>query len=135
MMMRTQAITKYIAELESNSTYEGRYKIKYALASTLPDTAFMQFVEDEGFPEFYDNSITRRGLKNRFSCRQRIAIKKEIEELVSPNCKRKTFLRNNLKKRYKYAFQKDQEKVIRCMLLQPSGHLNCQMFASILCVS
>ena len=119
-MMKTQAITKFITELESNSTYEGRYKIKYALASTLPDTAFMKFVEDEGFPEFYDNSITRRGLKNRFSCRQRIAIKKEIEELVSPNCKRKTFLRDNLKKRYKYAFQKDQEKVIRCMLLQPS---------------
>lgn len=120
MMMRTQAITKYIAELGSNSTYEGKNKIKYALASTLPDTAFMKFVEDEGFPEFFDNSITRRGLKNRFSCRQRIAIKKEIEELVSPNCKRKTFLRDNLKKRFKYAFPKDQEKVIRCMLFQPS---------------
>ena len=120
MMMRTQAITKYIAELGSNSTYEEKNKIKYAMASTLPDTAFMKFVEDEGFPEFFDNSITRRGLKNRFSCRQRIAIEKEIKELSSPQCKRKVALKDNLKKRFKYAFPKDQEKVIRCMLFQPS---------------
>ena len=77
MMMKTQTITKYIAELENNSTYEGRHKIKYALVSTLPDTAFMKFIEEEGFPEIYDNSITRRGLKNRLSCRQRIAIRLE----------------------------------------------------------
>ena len=120
MIMKTQAITKYISELDNNFNYEGKYKIKYALASTLPDTAFMKFIEDEGFPEIYDNSITRRGLKNRFSCRQRIAIRKEIEELLSPQCKRKTILRDNLKSRYKYAFPKDQEKVLRCMLLQPS---------------
>ena len=75
--MKTQAITKYISELDNNFKYEGRLKIKYALASTLPDTAFMKFIEDEGFPEIYDNSITRRGLKNRFSCRQRIACHKE----------------------------------------------------------
>lgn len=120
MMMKTQAITKFISELDKNTSYEGRLKIKYALASTLPDTAFMRFIENEGFPEIYDNSITRRGLKNRFSCRQRIAIKKEIEELLSPQCKRKTVLRDNLKSRYKYAFPKDQEKVLRSMLFQPS---------------
>lgn len=120
MMMKTQATLKYIAELKENSTYKGKYKIKYALASTLPNTDFMKFIEDEGFPEIYDKSITRRGLKNRFSCRQRIAIKKEIEELLSPQCKRKTILRDNLKNRYKYAFPKDQEKVLRCMLLQPT---------------
>lgn len=80
----------------------------------------MKFIENEGFPEIYDNSITRRGLKNRLSCRQRIAIKKEIEELLSPHCKRKTILRDNLKSRYKYAFSKDQERVLRCMLFQPS---------------
>lgn len=119
-MMKTQAITKYIAELDKNTSYKGRYKIKYALASTLPDTVFMKFIEDEGFPEIYDNSITRRGLKNKFSYRQRIAIKKEIEELLSPQCKRKIILRDNLKSRYKYAFPKDQEKVLRCMLFQPS---------------
>lgn len=80
----------------------------------------MKFIEDEGFPEIYDKSLTRRGLNNRFSCRQRIAIKKEIEELLSQQCKRKTVLRDNLKNRYKYAFPKDQEKVLRCMLFQPS---------------
>lgn len=120
MMMNTQTIIKSIIELKNNSTYEGKFKIKYALASTLPDTAFMKFVEDEGFPEVYDKSITRRGLQNRLSCRQRIAIRKEIEELLSPQCKRKTILRDNLKNRYKYAFPKDQEKVLRCMLLQPT---------------
>lgn len=118
--MKTQEIVKHITELKNYTSYDGRYKLKYALASTLPDKAFMKFVEDEGFPEIYDKSITRRGLNNRLSCRQRNAIKKEIEELSSPQCKRKTFLRDNLKSRYKYAFPKDQEKVLRCMLLQPS---------------
>ena len=118
--MKTQEIVKHIMELENYPSYDGRYKIKYALSSTLPDTEFMKFIEDEGFPEIYDKSLTRRGLNNRFSCRQRIAIKKEIEELLSPQCKRKTVLRDNLKNRYKYAFPKDQEKVLRCMLFQPS---------------
>ena len=118
--MKTQEIVKHITELKNYTSYDGRYKLKYALASTLPDKAFMKFVEDEGFPEIYDKSITRRGLNNRLSCRQRNAIKKEIEELSSPQCKRKTFLRDNLKSRYKYAFPKDQEKVLRCMLFQPS---------------
>ena len=118
--MKTQEIVKHITELENNSSYDGRYKIKYALSSTLPDTSFMKFIEDEGFPEIYDNSITRRGLRNRFSCRQKIAIEKEIKELSSPQCKRKVALRDNLKKRFKYAFPKDQEKVLRCMLYQPS---------------
>lgn len=114
--MKPQDITKRIYELESDSSYEGKYKIKYALASTLPDVEFMQFIEDEGFPEIYDKSLTRRGLNNRFSCRQRIAIDKEIKELSSPQCKRRVALKDNLKKRYKYAFPKDQEKVLRCML-------------------
>lgn len=118
--MKTREIVKHITELENYPSYDGRYKIKYALSSTLPDTAFMKFIEDEGFPEIYDKSLTRRGLNNRFSCRQRIAIKKEIEELLSQQCKRKTVLRDNLKNRYKFAFPKDQEKVLRCMLLQPS---------------
>lgn len=118
--MKTQEILKHITELENHPSYDGRYKIKYALSSTLPDTAFMKFIEEEGFPEIYDNSITRRGLKNRLYCRQRIAIKKELEELLSPQCKRKTVLRDNLKSRYKYAFLKDQQKVLRCMLFQPS---------------
>lgn len=118
--MKTQEILKHINELENNPSYDGRYKLKYALSSTLPDTAFMKFIEDEGFPEIYDKSIIRRGLNNRFSCRQRIAIEKEIKELSSPQCKRKVALKDNLKKRFKYAFPKDQEKVLRFMLLQPS---------------
>lgn len=118
--MKTQEIVKHITELENSTSYDGRYKLKYALSSTLPDTAFMKFIEDEGFPEIYDKSLTRRGLNNRFSCRQRIAIEKEIKELSSPQCKRKVALKDNLKKRFKYAFPKDQEKVIRCMLFQPS---------------
>lgn len=118
--MKTQEILKHITELENHPSYDGRYKIKYALSSTLPDTAFMKFIEDVGFPEIYDKSLTRRGLNNRFSCRQRIAIEKEIKELSSPQCKRKVALKDNLKKRFKYAFPKDQEKVLRCMLFQPS---------------
>lgn len=118
--MKTQGIVKHITELENYPSYDGRYKIKYALSSTLPDTAFMKFIEDEGFPEIYDKSLTRRGLNNRFSCRQRIAIEKEIKELSSPQCKRKVALKDNLKKRFKYAFPKDQERVLRCMLYQPS---------------
>lgn len=118
--MKTQEILKHITELENHPSYDGRYKIKYALSSTLPDTAFMKFIEDEGFPEIYDKSLTRRGLNNRFSCRQRNAIEKEIKELSSPQCKRKVALKDNLKKRFKYAFPKDQEKVLRCMLYQPS---------------
>src|SRR5574344_1190407 len=118
--MKTQEIVKHITELGNNPSYDGRYKIKYALTSTLPDTAFMKFIEDEGFPEIYDKSLTRRGLHNRFSCRQRIAIEKEIKELSSPQCKRKVALKDNLKKRFKYAFPNDQERVLRCMLFQPS---------------
>lgn len=118
--MKTQEIVKHITELENNPSYDGRYKIKYALSSTLPDTAFMKFIEDEGFPEIYDKSLTRRGLNNRFSCRQRNAIEKEIKELSSPQCKRKVALKDNLKKRFRYAFPKDQERVLRCMLYQPS---------------
>lgn len=120
MLMKTQEILKHITELENHPSYDGRYKIKYALSSTLPDTAFMKFIEDEGFPEIYDKSLTRRGLNNRFSCRQRIAIDKEIKELSSPQCKRRVALKDNLKKRYKYAFPKDQEKVLKCMLYQSS---------------
>lgn len=116
--MKTQAITKFISDIASNSTYEGIYKITYALVSALPDKAFMEFVEAKGFPEIYDKSIIRRGLKNSFSFRQRSAINSEIKELLSPQCKRKGILRDNLKKRYKYAFPKDQEKVLRCMLFQ-----------------
>ncbi len=97
MLMKTQEIVKHITELENYPSYDGRYKIKYALSSTLPNTAFMKFIEDEGFPEVYDKSLTRRGLNNRFSCRQRIAIDKEIKELLSPQCKRKVALRDNLK--------------------------------------
>lgn len=118
--MKTREIVKHITELKNYPSYDGRYKIKYALSSTLPDTAFMKFIEDEGFPEIYDKSLTRRGLNNRFSCRQRIAIEKEIKELSSPQCKRKVALKDNLKKRFKYAFPKDQERVLRCMLFQPS---------------
>src|SRR5574344_1060239 len=118
--MNAQETIKHITELENNPSYDGRYKIKYALSSTLPDTAFMKFIEDEGFPEIYDKSLTRRGLNNRFSCRQRIAIEKEIKELSSPQCKRKVALKDNLKKRFKYAFPKDQERVLRCMLFQQS---------------
>lgn len=118
--MKTQEIVKHIMELENYPSYDGRYKIKYALSSTLPDTAFMKFIEDEGFPEIYDKSLTRRSLNNRFSRRQRIAIEKEIKELSSPQCKRKVALKENLKKRFKYAFPKDQEKVLKCMLYQPS---------------
>ena len=47
--MKTQEILKHITELENHPSYDGRYKIKYALSSTLPDTAFMKFIEDEGF--------------------------------------------------------------------------------------
>lgn len=46
--MKTQEIVKHITELENYPSYDGRYKIKYALSSTLPDTAFMKFIEDEG---------------------------------------------------------------------------------------
>lgn len=58
--MKTQEIVKHITELEDYTSYDGRYKIKYALSSTLPDKAFMKFVEDEGFPEIYDNSHCRK---------------------------------------------------------------------------
>lgn len=59
-MMKTQAITKYIAELDKNTSYEGKYKIKYALASTLPDTAFLKFIEDgdrDGSVQVFPNSF------------------------------------------------------------------------------
>ncbi len=59
MMMKTQAITKFISELDKNTSYEGRLKIKYALASTLPDTAFMRFIEN-GWAPTLPNNITEK---------------------------------------------------------------------------
>ena len=58
--MKTQEILKHITELENHPSYDGRYKIKYALSSTLPDTAFLKFIEDgdrDGSVQVFPNSF------------------------------------------------------------------------------
>ncbi|MCR4964173.1 MAG: hypothetical protein K6A41_00790 [Bacteroidales bacterium] len=96
--------------------YLNKNALWYDLANTLPDKELFKLIENH---PFLYSIVEKRKIQAKYRQFLHKKINKYIQELESPDCKQKCWLRSRLMDYYPKVSANDQKRIVKLMLHQP----------------